>query len=364
MNLIVFTERKSILKNISGQFRCDKLTGIVGPSGSGKTSLLNALAGFRIQGVNGLIEINGNDIESYRNQIAYVMQESNMYGLLTVQESMDFAAKLKIGNILNTLEVGIKISTILNLLTLSGHENTFVKHLSGGQRKRLSIAIEIINDPKIIFLDECTTGLDSISSHQCIETLKKLVFKGHTVICTIHQPSTLMLEFFDHIYALADGQCIYQGGLQNLLTFLKDINLECPQTYNPIDYLMEIANNIYGERNRDLVRKTENGKNEDYCEISKDEHDEKSEECLLHTHPTFGHQLYYLMQRNYLIMSRDVTYTYFRLFAHLFLGILVGLMFGPIGNNASAIVTDFKLLFAVELLLLFTSAYSQITYCK
>jgi ABC-type multidrug transport system ATPase subunit len=247
---------------------------------------------------------------------------------------------------------------------LEGHEKTFVKHLSGGQRKRLSIALEIINDPKIIFLDECTSGLDSASSYQCIKLLRQLVYKGHTIICTIHQPSTLMLEMFDHIYAVANGQCIYQGSLKNLLKFLKEIDFQCPQTYNPVDYLMEIANDIYGERNCDLINQIENGRNEKYCQNLKYVKTYESDEFEAYPTPTFNSQLLYLMQRNAVIIFRDFTYTYFRLFAHLFLGILVGFTFWQIGNDASSVFKDFRLLIGVMILLVYTSVYSQITLCE
>ncbi|KAL7029260.1 hypothetical protein ACKWTF_006170 [Chironomus riparius] len=353
-------KQKQILKNINGRFQGGELTAIVGPSGSGKTSLLNAIARYRRKGISGNIKVNGDDIKLYKNQIAYVMQESHMYGLLTVLESMKYAVKLKIGIPLSPAIIS-KISKILKMFSLEGHEKTFVKHLSGGQCKRLSIALEIINDPKIIFLDECTSGLDSASSYQCIKLLRQLVYKGHTIICTIHQPSTLMLEMFDHIYAVANGQCIYQGSLKNLLKFLKEIDFQCPQTYNPIDYLMEIANDIYGERNCDLINQIENGRNENFCQSLKYEERYETDEFEAYPIPTFNSQLLYLMQRNVSIILRDFTYTYFRLFAHLFLGVLVGFTFWQIGNDASSVFKDFRLLIGVMILLVYTSLYSQIT---
>jgi len=80
------------------------------------------------------------------------------------------------------------------------------------------------------------SGLDSFTSNQLINLLKKLAIEGRTVICTIHQPSALTFAMFDHLYAIGEGKCIYAGGAQNLLPFLGALNLHCPESYNPADY--------------------------------------------------------------------------------------------------------------------------------
>lgn len=91
--------------------------------------------------------------------------------------------------------------------------------------------------------------------------MKQLAQEGRTIICTIHQPSALVFGLFDHLYALAEGQCIYTGNIQMLVPFLAELNLVCPKTYNPSDYLLEISTHDYGEENSRLVEKIQNGKN-------------------------------------------------------------------------------------------------------
>ncbi|KAB7501617.1 ABC transporter G family member 22 [Armadillidium nasatum] len=151
-------ESKRILKGVSGRFLSGQISAILGPSGAGKTTLMNILAGHKKMKISGEILVNGKPrcLKSFQKQSCYIMQDEHLLKYLTVQESMDAAAALKIGKSCQDLSVKSTIDEILSALGLEETKDTRVSNLSGGERKRLSIAFEFLSKPPIMFLDEPT----------------------------------------------------------------------------------------------------------------------------------------------------------------------------------------------------------------
>lgn len=131
------------------------------------------------------------------------------------------------------------------MVNLTKCSNTMVYALSGGERKRLTIAVELVTNPPIMFFDEPTSGLDSVASLQIITHLKRLAKDGRIIYCVMHQPSSKILQLFDDILVMADGRILYCGALTNMVNYFVSEGFHFPEFYNPADFVLEVANREY-----------------------------------------------------------------------------------------------------------------------
>lgn len=152
------------------------------------------------------------------------------------------------------------INEILLNLNLNHRQNVYASHLSGGEKRRLSIALELVANPTIFFLDEPTSGLDEVTAAQCIRLLKNLAKQGKTVVCTIHTPSAGIFALFDQVFVLARGQCVFQGAPTTMVPFLSYVNMVCPKHYSPSDYIIELCDSEDLTFVSSLAEMTQNGK--------------------------------------------------------------------------------------------------------
>lgn len=250
--------RKWILRPQSGKALPGDIIALMGPSGSGKTSLLNALAGrlpiSRGASFEGSVTVNGiskNQLPCHFADIsAYVEQEDCLFALSTVAETMDFAARLRLPSKLPAAERNAKIDEVLRQLGLAHVKDTNVggtsfngalRGLSGGERKRLSIAIELIHSPCMLFLDEPTTGLDSYQALNVMQKLRTLAEEGRTVLVSIHQPRSSIFSLFTGIYLLSQGSPVYAGSPDQAIDHFSNLGHELPPKFNPADFMIDLV---------------------------------------------------------------------------------------------------------------------------
>eukprot|EP00842_Homolaphlyctis_polyrhiza_P005452 jgi/Hompol1/5908/HPOL_004754-RA len=240
---------KQILKNLSGEFPGGQLTAIMGPSGSGKTTLLDILAGKRKSGsLKGSFSV-GKDLSALalRSIRGYVDQEDVFMPTMTPREVLMFSASLRLPESISTKDKRERVNLVLEELGLTGIAdsrigNSLKRGISGGERRRLSIGVELIVNPGILFLDEPTSGLDSYNAAQVMETLSTLAHKSkRTVICSIHQPRSDIYAMFDQVVLVSNGSIVYFGAGNAASQHFKNRQLPCPPGYNIADHLLDIA---------------------------------------------------------------------------------------------------------------------------
>jgi len=232
------------LKGVSGTAQPGRLTALMGPSGSGKTTLLTAVA-HRIAITSGDVLFGGlRWSKALRRRVAFVEQDDIVFPELTVRESLSFLARLRLEGDERTTDE--RVSETIKLLRLEACEHTKVgsalmRGVSGGERKRLCIAQELLVEPAVMLLDEPTSGLDSAMAMITVEVLAELArARQICVICSIHQPSSQVFHSFDDLILLNKGKAAYAGPVNAARAhFANRLDLACPADWNPADFFMD-----------------------------------------------------------------------------------------------------------------------------
>ncbi|MBC8506553.1 MAG: FHA domain-containing protein [Anaerolineales bacterium] len=212
-----------ILHNIDMTILPREFIAVVGGSGAGKSTFMNALIGFKPG--EGDVRLNGHDFykeyEHFRHQLGYVPQSDILHSMLTVEKALDYAARLRLPSDISKAERSKRISEVLDTVSMNTDtiRSTRISNLSGGQRKRVSIAAELLADPKLIYLDEATSGLDPGLEKKMMYTLRRMADEGRTVILITH--ATDNIRQTDHVAFLSQGKLVYFGPSQDTLEFFE-----------------------------------------------------------------------------------------------------------------------------------------------
>ncbi|XP_034180185.1 ATP-binding cassette sub-family G member 4 isoform X1 [Osmia lignaria lignaria] len=355
-------KRKKIMENVTGCFRPERLTTIVGPSGAGKTTLLRIISTLKSSNVQGSITVNGAEWNggAFRKQSCYLPQEFALSPLLTTRETLYIAARLKMRGNLDRRAFCLIVTEIAESLNLTNCLDTMVEDLSGGERKRLAIGVEIITRPSVLLLDEPTSGLDSTSSYQVICLLHKIARGGCTVVCAIHQPSSRMISQFDDLLVLHKGRSYYCGKWDDVLSTFNDAGYTCPQFYNISEFVLEVVtkerggdlNSLYKiNREKYLQWKTHIQKPKDVTTATK-------LECLNNKskQSRIWQEQKILFLRAMICIKRDNTLTKLRFAAHLVVGFLLGVVFYNSGIAANRVNSNIACIFFILLFLYFSNS--------
>ncbi|XP_004486706.1 pleiotropic drug resistance protein 1-like [Cicer arietinum] len=249
-------DRLVLLKGVSGAFRPSVLTALMGVSGAGKTTLMDVLAGRKTGGyIDGSIKVSGypKKQETFARVSGYCEQNDIHSPHVTVYESLLYSAWLRLASGVDSKTRKMFIEEVMDLVELNSLRNSLVglpgvSGLSTEQRKRLTIAVELVANPSIIFMDEPTSGLDARAAAIVMRTVRNTVDTGRTVVCTIHQPSIDIFEAFDELFLMKrGGQEIYVGPLgrhsTHLIKYFESIEgvSKIKDGYNPATWMLEVT---------------------------------------------------------------------------------------------------------------------------
>ncbi|XP_057513207.1 ABC transporter G family member 20-like [Actinidia eriantha] len=243
---------KTLLNDISGEAREGEIMAVLGASGSGKSTLIDALA-YRIskESLKGTVTLNGEVLGSKLIKLisAYVMQDDLLFPMLTVEETLMFSAEFRLPRSLSASKKKARVQALIDQLGLRNASKTVIgdeghRGVSGGERRRVSIGIDIIHDPIVLFLDEPTSGLDSTSAFMVVKVLQRIAQSGSIVIMSIHQPSYRILNLLDRLIFLSRGQTVFSGSPTSLPEFFSAFGHPIPENENRTEFALDLIREL------------------------------------------------------------------------------------------------------------------------
>ncbi|XP_026673973.1 protein scarlet-like isoform X2 [Ceratina calcarata] len=339
------TEFVRLLNGVSGIVHSGTLMAIMGPSGAGKTTLLATIS-RRVKGeATGDVLLNGKPIDTGQmiRISGFVPQMDLAVESLTVQEHMEFMACMKMDRRIRANVRRQRIMGLLADLGLGKCTTTRLSALSGGERKRVTLAVQLLTEPSILFCDEPTTGLDSYGAMTVVRTLRDVAASGRIVVCSLHQPASGLLDIFHEVLLLSGGRVAFQGSSVDATEFFDSLNLRCPATYNSAEFYVsqlsivrgnelesyqkvnwicdQYGKSKYGQRASKLIEYsclTSSESNElplIFSDVSLSRKDFKKARCFT--------QLRWLTWRTYVDHKRNLASHVLRFITYMFIGLLI-----------------------------------------
>nr|XP_023917732.1 ABC transporter G family member 11-like isoform X2 [Quercus suber] len=370
---------KSILEGVTGYARPGELLAIMGPSGCGKSTLLDGLAGRLGSNTRqlGEILINGHQQKLAFGTSAYVTQDDTLMTTLTVREAVYYSAQLQLPDSMSMSEKKERAEMTIKEMGLQDAMNTRIggwgaKGISGGQKRRVSICIEILTRPKLLFLDEPTSGLDSAASYYVMSRIAKLdQWDGirRTVVASIHQPSSEVFQLFHNLCLLSSGRTVYFGPASEATEFFASNGFPCPTLQNPSDHFLKTINKDF---EKDLEKGLDGGipteeaieslkksykSSETYKQVQRQVAEICKQDCgtleMKRSHAGFVTQCLVLTKRSFVNMFRDLGYYWLRLAIYVALAIGLATVFYDVDDSYGSIQARGSLIMFVSSFLTF-----------
>ncbi|KAI7822566.1 P-loop containing nucleoside triphosphate hydrolase protein [Gamsiella multidivaricata] len=355
---------KQLLKDVDVVFPAGELTAILGGSGAGKTSLLNTLlhrtsSNLKIKGSIFYNDTRNPSLRMINGVSSYVRQDDNfLLSHLTVRETLQYAAELRMDSSMSKADKYAKVEDIIELLGLRECADVIVgssavKGCSGGQRRRVSIGIQLVTEPACLFLDEPTSGLDALTAKAVVLTLKQIAASGRTVVCTIHQPRADIWHVFDNVVLLVTGGCAaYSGRADRVVEYFEDAGHVAPMFTNVPDFILDTASvNLRSleleEKTRRIVDALVNRFNANKHVMLASQLSKESLGELAKINPqfaSFGKAFPILTHRSFVNTFRQKGLYFNRICQPVIVAIIMTIFFAPLGNGPADVTSRFGLL--------------------
>ncbi|XP_056136056.1 broad substrate specificity ATP-binding cassette transporter ABCG2-like isoform X2 [Lampris incognitus] len=376
------TTPREILVDLNGIMK-PGLNAILGPTGSGKSSFLDVLAARKDpSGLSGEVLIDGApQPPNFKCLSGYVTQDDVVMGTLTVRENLRFSAALRLPSSVAQREKEARVNHLIKELGLTKVADSkvgtqMIRGISGGERKRTIIGMELIIDPSVLFLDEPTTGLDASTANSVLLLLKRMASHGRTIIMSIHQPRYSIYRLFDTLTLLVSGKMVYHGPAMNALDYFADNGFACEPHNNPADFFLDVIN---GESTAIAMNKMQDPEGIDFEEpsISRQNIEERlveeyrnssysrntqaelerisqGKEDIIQTesrtityNSSFFHQLHWVLKRTFQNLALNPQTSVAQLGVTIFLALIVGAIFFGVKDDPSGIQNRMGALFFI-----------------
>ncbi|XP_019222461.1 ATP-binding cassette sub-family G member 8 isoform X2 [Oreochromis niloticus] len=241
--------KQTAINKLSLTVHSGQMLALIGSSGCGKTSLLDIITCRDEGGImkSGEILINGkrNTPQLVKKSIAHVRQDDRLLPHLTVRETLSFVAKLRLPTHFTQAQRDQRVDDVIAELRLRqcAHTrvgNNYIRGVSGGERRRVSIAVQLLWNPGILILDEPTSGLDSFTAHNLVITLSRLARGNRLVLLSVHQPRSDIFQLFDLVVLMSSGSAVYCGAAREMVPYFTALGHPCPRYCNPSDYYVDL----------------------------------------------------------------------------------------------------------------------------